>query len=113
MTIGEVLDVIEVESQLVADRQVVTVIRAVRADQRMSGVLIETYDALGRVEHATPSTQTTGHAAQRKGSDASRPRAITAPNQARHPQRVKTRVAPHRSRHPCRSPIRRLQHEVW
>jgi hypothetical protein len=53
MTIGAVLHEIEVENQLVADRQVVTVIRAVHADQRMSGVLIETYDALGRVEHAT------------------------------------------------------------
>jgi hypothetical protein len=53
MTIGAVLDEIEVESQLVADRQVLTVIRAVHGDERMSGVLIETYDALGRVEHAT------------------------------------------------------------
>ena len=53
MTIGAVLHEIEVENQLVAARQVVTVIRAVHADQRMSGVLIETYDALGRVEHAT------------------------------------------------------------
>ena len=53
MTIGAVLDEIEVESQLVVDRQVVTVIRTIHGDRRMSGVLIETHDALGRVERAT------------------------------------------------------------
>jgi hypothetical protein len=53
MTIDAVLDVIEVESQLVVGRQLVTVIRAVHADERMSGVLIEIYDARRRVEHAT------------------------------------------------------------
>ena len=53
MTIGAVLDAIEVESQLVVDRQVVTLIRAVHGDQRMNGVVIETYDALGRVDCAT------------------------------------------------------------
>jgi len=53
MTIGVVLDEIEVESQLAVDCQLVTVIRVVHADKRMSGVLIEIHDALGRVEHAT------------------------------------------------------------
>lgn len=53
MTIGAVLDAIEIESQLVVDRQVVTVIRTVHAEERMSGVLSETHDSLVRVEHAT------------------------------------------------------------
>ena len=53
MTIGAVLDEIEVESQLVVDRQVVTLIRTVHGDERMNGAVIETYDALGRVERAT------------------------------------------------------------
>jgi hypothetical protein len=53
MTIGAVLDKIEVENQLVADRQVVTLISAVHGHRRMSGVLIETCHALGPVERAT------------------------------------------------------------
>lgn len=53
MTIGAVLDEIEVESQLVADRHVVTVIHAIHGDERMNGALVETYDALGRVERAS------------------------------------------------------------
>ena len=52
MTIGAVLDATEVERELVVDRQLVTIIRAVHGDERMSGVLIEIYDARGRVEHA-------------------------------------------------------------
>ncbi len=51
-TIGAVLDAIEVESELFVDRQLVTIIRAVHGDERMSGVLIEIYDARGRVEQA-------------------------------------------------------------
>ena len=53
MTIGAVLDAIEVERELVVDRQLVTIIRAIHGDEPMSGVLIEIYDARGRVEHAT------------------------------------------------------------
>ena len=53
MTIGDVLDKIDYERELVADRHLVTVINAAHADHRMSGVLLESYDALGRVEHAT------------------------------------------------------------
>jgi hypothetical protein len=53
MTIGSVLDEIEARDQLVAGRQVVTIIAAARGDHRMTGVLDETYDALGRVERAT------------------------------------------------------------
>ena len=52
-TIGDVLDTIESQRQLIAQRQVVTIIDAARAHHRMSGVLHESYDALGRVEHAT------------------------------------------------------------
>lgn len=52
-TIGEVLDKFEFRRELTAEREVVTVIDSARAHQRMSGVLHETYDALGRVEQAT------------------------------------------------------------
>lgn len=52
-TIGEVLDTIESQRELVAERQVVTILIATRADHGMSGVLDETHDALGRVERAT------------------------------------------------------------
>ena len=53
MIIGDVLDEIEPERELVGENQLVTVITARRAHARMSGVLLETYDALGRVERAT------------------------------------------------------------
>ncbi len=53
MTIGGVLDEIEAQRALVSERQVVTIISAAHGDHRMSGVLDETYDALGRVETAT------------------------------------------------------------
>jgi hypothetical protein len=53
MTIGDVLDEIKAEGELVAEDQLVTFLTAARAHQRMSGVLHETYDALGRVEQAT------------------------------------------------------------
>jgi hypothetical protein len=53
VTIGSVLDEIEAERELVAEREVVTIITAAHGDGRMSGVLHETYDALGRVERAT------------------------------------------------------------
>jgi hypothetical protein len=53
MTIGEVLDEIEVRRTLVAGRQVVTIITAMHRDRRMTGVLEETLDALGRVERAS------------------------------------------------------------
>jgi hypothetical protein len=52
-TIGEVLDTIESQRELVAERQVVTILTAIHADHGMSGVLHETHDALGRVERAT------------------------------------------------------------
>jgi hypothetical protein len=53
MTIGDVLDEIESECELVAERQVTTIITTAHARQRMTGVLHETYDAMGRVERAT------------------------------------------------------------
>ncbi len=53
MTIGGVLDEIEAEREHVAECQVVTIITAAHADQVMSGVLYEDYDALGRVAQAT------------------------------------------------------------
>ncbi|HJS96049.1 MAG TPA: hypothetical protein VJ741_17435 [Solirubrobacteraceae bacterium] len=53
MTIGDVLDEIEPQGELVGENQVVTVITARRAHARMSGVLLETCDTRGRVEHAT------------------------------------------------------------
>ena len=53
MTIGSVLDEIEVQRELVADRQVVTIITVTSADHRINGVLDETYDLLGRIERAT------------------------------------------------------------
>jgi len=52
-TIGEVLDEIEFERELVAERCVVTIITATHADHRMTGVLHETYDTLGRVDQAS------------------------------------------------------------
>ena len=53
MTIGGVLDDIEVQRELLAERQVITIISAAHGDHRMTGVLHETYDALGCVESAT------------------------------------------------------------
>jgi hypothetical protein len=53
MTIGGVLDEVEAQRELVAERQVITIITAAHAHHRMSGVLEETFDVLGRVERAT------------------------------------------------------------
>ena len=53
MTIGGVLDEIEARRELVAERQVITIITAVHGDHRMSGILDETHDAVGQVERAT------------------------------------------------------------
>lgn len=53
MTIGDVLGEIEAHHEFVAEHEVITIISAARTDNRMSGVLHETYDALGRVERAT------------------------------------------------------------
>ncbi len=53
MTIGTVLNEIEPHRQLVADCQVLTIITAAHKQHRMTGVLDETHDPLGRVEHAT------------------------------------------------------------
>lgn len=52
-TIGGVLDEIEARDELVAERQLLTLIAAAHGHRQMSGVLQETYDALGRVEEAT------------------------------------------------------------
>jgi hypothetical protein len=52
-TIGSVLDDIEAQDELIAERQLVTLIGAAHGHRHMSGVLRETYDALGRVEQAT------------------------------------------------------------
>jgi hypothetical protein len=52
-TIGSVLDEIEAQDELIADRQLVTLIGVAHGHRHMSGVLQETYDALGRVEQAT------------------------------------------------------------
>ncbi len=53
MTIGSVLQEIEAQRELSAERRLVTVITAAHGDHRMTGVLDENYDALGRVERAT------------------------------------------------------------
>jgi hypothetical protein len=53
LTIGGVLDEIEGRSELVAGRQVITIITAAHSDHEMTGVLGETHDARGRVESAT------------------------------------------------------------
>lgn len=52
-TIGEVLDRIEAQGELVDGPNVVTILSAAHAHDEMSGVLYETHDALGRVESAT------------------------------------------------------------
>jgi len=53
MTIGNVLDEIEAQCELVAERRVVTIITAAHGHHRMTGVLDETYDTLGHLERAT------------------------------------------------------------
>ena len=52
-TIGNVLDELEPQRELAADRQLVTIITAAYRDHRMNGVLHETHDPAGRVEHST------------------------------------------------------------
>ena len=81
-TIGEVLDTIESQRELVAERQVVTILIATRADHGMSGVLDETHDALGRVERAT-LTQTAVDVARGDYSDACCARPIATPEHPR------------------------------
>ena len=53
MTIGRAVGEVEAQYELAADREVITILSAAYGDHRMSGVLHETYDALGRVEDAT------------------------------------------------------------
>jgi hypothetical protein len=53
MTIGSILDEIEAQRELVAERRIVTLITATHRDHRMTGVLDEIFDAHGRVERAT------------------------------------------------------------
>ncbi|MFZ0388518.1 MAG: hypothetical protein WAL22_22845 [Solirubrobacteraceae bacterium] len=52
-TIGEVLDRIDPRRELAADHEVVTILTAVHGGEPMDGVLYETHDAAGRVDHAT------------------------------------------------------------
>jgi hypothetical protein len=52
-TIGTVLDEIDAQDELIAERQLVTLIAAAHGHHHMSGMLQETYDTLGRVEQAT------------------------------------------------------------
>jgi hypothetical protein len=52
-TIGDVLDKIEFQRELVSGCHVVTIISASHQNRDMTGVLDETYDAAGRLEHAT------------------------------------------------------------
>lgn len=52
-TIGDVLDKIEFQRELVGECHVVTIVSASHQDREMTGVLDETYDAVGRLEHAT------------------------------------------------------------
>ncbi|MBV8991946.1 MAG: hypothetical protein JOZ73_12295 [Solirubrobacterales bacterium] len=53
MTIGRAVGEIEPQYELADEREVVTIVSAAHGDRRMSGVLHETYDELGRVEDAT------------------------------------------------------------
>ncbi len=52
-TIGNVLDQIEAQRELAADREIVTIITASHRGEQMSGVLYETRDAAGRIERGT------------------------------------------------------------
>jgi hypothetical protein len=52
-TIGNVLDQINAQQEFTADREIVTIITASHHGQQMNGVLHETHDASGRIEHAT------------------------------------------------------------
>lgn len=53
MTIGRAVGEVESQYELAAERELVTIVSAAYGDHRMSGVLHETYDALGRVRDAT------------------------------------------------------------
>lgn len=53
ITIGNVLDDIKPQRELLADRQVITIITAAYCGHGMNGVLDEACDRLGRVERAT------------------------------------------------------------
>ena len=53
MTIGSVVDEIEPGRELAAEGELITIIGAAVGERRMTGVLHETYDALGRVQSAT------------------------------------------------------------
>jgi hypothetical protein len=52
-TIGDVLDQIDVQRELTADREIVTIIIARHRGQQMNGMLHEIHDANGRVERVT------------------------------------------------------------
>jgi hypothetical protein len=52
-TIRTVLDEVEAQGELIAERQLVTLIAAAHGHHHMSGVLQEAYDTFGRVEQAT------------------------------------------------------------
>jgi hypothetical protein len=51
--IATVLDQINAQRELAADREIVTIITASHRGQQMDGVLYETYDATGRIDRAT------------------------------------------------------------
>jgi hypothetical protein len=51
--IGTVLEQINAQRELAADREIVTIITAFHRGQRMNGVLYETHDATGRIDRAT------------------------------------------------------------
>ena len=51
-TIGTVLDQIDAQRELAADREIVTIITASHRGQRMSGALYEVHGASGRVDRA-------------------------------------------------------------
>lgn len=52
-TIRTVLDALRPQREFTSDGETVTIITAQYGGHRMSGVLIETTDQLGRIEHAT------------------------------------------------------------
>jgi hypothetical protein len=51
--IGSVLDQINAQRELAADRETFTIITASHRGEQLNGVLYETHDASGRVDHAT------------------------------------------------------------
>jgi hypothetical protein len=53
MTIADVLQTVEFERELVAEREVISIITATHADHEMTGILHESHDAHGRIERVT------------------------------------------------------------